>query len=293
MWLIALPGARVPRSRTAFLGGYEVDPVRVAVAGSATTGFYIPDDHPTAAETRAVGSRWPGMDVVEDNQVEILDAPKAPEPPSADVEAKRVRQMLYVQAIARGWSAEDLDGCWDGTPWTQHGDRASRTGLTLLESVQTRPPKDWTQLQSMGQAPWASADWTDPVQGWVPPAWTSPVRAEVEEPAAVASAADDEAPTAVMDMALADPDAPTLVSADLSQGGAVEDVADLSVEGTTWLYDPDQLTRALDVISGIVAQVGGKPNVRRNRVNSQLRKAGLKQLDTDNQLDWFLNQLPE
>lgn len=287
MWLV-LAGTKVPREEVHLFRGFSAFPQRVRVSGEDVVAVHVPDDHPTAAETRGAAPRIADMRLVEDAQVEVIAVEKPATAPKPGVEEMRLRQKLYEQAIVRGWTADDLEGVWDGTTWTDPGDRSPVSGLTLLEAVQTRPPKDWAQLRIMGRAPWDSTDWTDPVQGWVPPAWTSRVRADEDAPEVPAPSGVDpdaeDSPTVLMDSTTVDPSDTTVVDSDvLSQEGEL-------ASGEVWLYDQDQLPRAQEVIRDLVTQLGAD-NLRIGRVNGALKKRGLKALDNIDQLQWFLTTL--
>lgn len=279
MWLIALPPKRPPRQGTYLFDGYLAVPQEVVVEGQKVLGLHVPDTHPTAAATRTL--RVPGYRLVEDDAVQHAAPPPPPPPPTQQLQDQRERQAIYVAALTRGWSPDDLHGTWDGSQWTERDERSPRTGLTLLEHAQSRPPRDWAALQAMGRAPWASTDWADPVQGWVPPAWTSPIR-EVDDdaapPAPPPAASDDDEPTTVFESSAVDADAATVVDADPSlDGDVVEDVVE---------YPTEMFERTQEIVARLVGRYGRL--IKLGRINAELRKADLQLLTSDAQVDWFL-----
>ncbi len=310
MWLIL----KVPQSRDRLHlpGGLAADPQDVIVGGSRVVGYHVPDHEPSAPVLRKVP--WPTMAVVEDEDV---SAPPAEVPAAAPSQSRAneelaLRQALYLDAQRLGWTAHDLDGTWDGTDWSEPDARGTYTGLTLLEMRQTRPPKDWAALAAEGRAPWESPDWVDPVPGWVPPAWTSPIPRPNEEAAAADMATEtfdgpaaDDTPTDVFDTldttGAVDPDAPTVMLADpvlldgvLGSAEGADDADPVSVEpeGDVWGYPEEQIPRARRVVTDEIAKYPEGSNVPRARINAALRKAGLKTLTDDRQVQWFLN-LPD
>jgi hypothetical protein len=287
MWLLVIPPARAPKCRINLLDTVAADPSPVFVAGERVTGFHVPDSHPDAAAVRRL--RLTEFRIVEDADVGMVEAPP-PAVPTQDAEQRRVRRELYVQAVGRGWSGEDLVGTWDGTRWTDAEDRSPRTGLTLLEHVQTRPPNDWAALASRGEPPWASSNWVNPDPDWEPPAFTSPLALAVVDPPVVplvpATTDDAEGPTELFDASGIDADSETavyaLTDAELAEQAALD----------PWDYPSEQVERARKIIVetvGLYAQGGRLPV---GRLNSALRKAGLTKLSEDAQVDWFLG-LPD
>ncbi|MEB3214437.1 MAG: hypothetical protein VKL39_24025, partial [Leptolyngbyaceae bacterium] len=176
MWLLTRQPN--PRLESLIIGDYPSAASRVTWRGEERVGHHIPDEHPAAAFARDLLRGGFPADAAGDTEVVPVDAAPVEDPQAA--EDRRTREALVAQAILRGWSAEELEGTWDGGRLMARDTMSRHTGLTLMEMVLSHPPEDWPALKAAAKAPWDSLYWTPPNPGWVAPTWTSPVPKPVE-----------------------------------------------------------------------------------------------------------------
>ena len=173
MWLVPTNASNLVDDL--WVGPYLSRGVRVRVRGGpVVVGHHIPAEEVAATErAQSLVSRGYPATLETDEAVAVYEPPPVVDP--AQTEEMRTRRVLVEQALLRGWTAEELEGVWDGTRHTDRGLRSRHTGLTLLEMTLSPPPEEWAALKADARAPWDSTTWTPPHRDWTAPAWHSPI----------------------------------------------------------------------------------------------------------------------
>lgn len=301
-----------PRLESLIIGDYPSAASRVTWRGEERVGHHIPDEHPAAAYARDLLKGGFPADIAADPDVVPAAGPKVEDPQAA--EDRRTREALVTQAILRGWSAEEMDGTWDGGRHIPRDAMSRHTGLTLMEMVLCHPPEDWPQLKAAAKAPWDSLYWTPPNPGWVMPTWTSPVPKPVERsrspvvvvrddgaldsgealegtPRSVDDGADEERTVLFADL-VRDEDATVVVARDeASVDDDPLDIAELVAVAAADPYGyPAEHREAMRALVTRLQKASRGGFVALGRVKSEARKhtPPLPPLREQAQVDWFL-----
>lgn len=275
------------------IGGNELNFRRAMLNASPIFAAALADDAPCASDIRA---QFDALDNAEylvysgdDSDVQWASTNTAPTP-GVVLPTAKVANPIMAQAVANGWSPEDIIGTGQGDDPSVKGGISPRTGLCLVQMALCSPPPTWAD-KADDTYPWLIDGWSPPTEDFKPGNVPSKGEPEKPEDPPVVTLDDDTdlSGAVVTDLETGEPVVPNDDGTPIVARVIVEDdpsaprldappnVTSPAMLADATGYPADEIDQALTVISELAEGAGAAPSMR--KANYHLKKHSLTPLD--------------